>query len=416
MPSGNPPAAVFPATGAVHAAEYTQKWVWRCSFPHTPNDEQMEEHEQGCNQTHRNGDYTKAMSLCVARPRAGRRATMAKGEDHAARLRAPSPLASVQRRRVAWRRDLVASVRRFGTGQLEIGGRPMSALAHFADSSSDISEAREVPIPDSCISVIGCINNYSVSSSAMSGSVGSTSGRAFRLYCDSAGRQTSDERKSGAHPSPRLPDGSCEEFGTLGDATMANEQIIGQVSTPDNVAAVLGHHTAAVFGVHGHAENGFTAGVRGTHNGPIGHGVRGEAATGVFGKSNTGDGRGVSGEGKTGVFGLSTGGGHGVVGQVPEGPTAGVFGHSGPSGHGVRGEGGIGVLGTSSRTGFAAVAGDRTGAGVGVVGDVAQGGDGTAGVLGRHKAGGVGVRGEGKIGVLGKQTSPDGHGVRGEGV
>jgi hypothetical protein len=197
---------------------------------------------------------------------------------------------------------------------------------------------------------------------------------------------------------------------------MANEQIIGQVSTPDNVAAVLGHHTAAGFGVHGHAEDGFTAGVRGTHNGPIGHGVQGEAATGVFGKSNTGDGRGVSGEGKTGVFGLSTGGGHGVVGQVPDGPTAGVFGHGGPSGHGVRGEGGIGVLGTSSRTGFAAVAGDHTGAGVGVVGDVAQGGDGTAGVLGRHKAGGVGVRGEGKIGVLGKQTSPDGHGVRGEGV
>jgi hypothetical protein len=183
---------------------------------------------------------------------------------------------------------------------------------------------------------------------------------------------------------------------------MANEQIIGQVSTPDNVAAVLGHHTAAGFGVHGHAEDGFTAGVRGTHNGPIGHGVQGEAATGVFGKSNTGDGRGVSGEGKTGVFGLSTGGGHGVVGQVPDGPTAGVFGHGGPSGHGVRGEGGIGVLGTSSRTGFAAVAGDHTGAGVGVVGDVAQGGDGTAGVLGRHKGDGPGVKGEGRTGVLGE--------------
>jgi hypothetical protein len=60
-------ATLFLATGAAHAAEDTRKWVWRCSFPHTPSDEQMEEHEQCCKQwpnvPHCNGDYTKAMSL-----------------------------------------------------------------------------------------------------------------------------------------------------------------------------------------------------------------------------------------------------------------------------------------------------------------------------------------------------------------
>ena len=60
-------AALFLATGTAHAAEDTRKWAWRCSLPHTPSDERMEEHEQCCkrwpNVPYCNGDYTKAMSL-----------------------------------------------------------------------------------------------------------------------------------------------------------------------------------------------------------------------------------------------------------------------------------------------------------------------------------------------------------------
>src|SRR6516165_461722 len=58
-------AALFLATGAAHAAEDTRKWVWRCSFPHTPSDEQMEEHEQCCKQwpnvPHCNGHHSTSM-------------------------------------------------------------------------------------------------------------------------------------------------------------------------------------------------------------------------------------------------------------------------------------------------------------------------------------------------------------------
>jgi hypothetical protein len=57
-------AALFLATGAVHA-EDTRKWIWRCSFPHTPGQEQIEEHEQCCkrwpNAPNCNGDYARAM-------------------------------------------------------------------------------------------------------------------------------------------------------------------------------------------------------------------------------------------------------------------------------------------------------------------------------------------------------------------
>ena len=53
-------AALFLATGAAHAAEDTRKWIWRCSFPHAPGDEQMEEHERCCkrwpNVPHCNGE------------------------------------------------------------------------------------------------------------------------------------------------------------------------------------------------------------------------------------------------------------------------------------------------------------------------------------------------------------------------
>ena len=60
-------AVLFLATGTAHAAEDTRKWIWRCSFPHTPNGEQIEEHEQCCKQwpnaPNCNGDYAKAMSV-----------------------------------------------------------------------------------------------------------------------------------------------------------------------------------------------------------------------------------------------------------------------------------------------------------------------------------------------------------------
>jgi hypothetical protein len=65
-------AALFLATGAAHAAEDT-KWAWRCSFPHTPSDEQMEEHEQCCkrwpNVPHCNGEWMRAVELCAKLPR-----------------------------------------------------------------------------------------------------------------------------------------------------------------------------------------------------------------------------------------------------------------------------------------------------------------------------------------------------------
>ena|SRR5215471_6802784 len=58
-------AALLLATGAAHAIEDTRKWIWRCSFPHAPSDEQLEEHEQCCkrwpNAPNCNGDYAKAM-------------------------------------------------------------------------------------------------------------------------------------------------------------------------------------------------------------------------------------------------------------------------------------------------------------------------------------------------------------------
>jgi hypothetical protein len=50
-----------------HRRQDRQKWVWRCSFPHTPNDEQLEEHGRCCvrwpNVPFCNGDYARAMSL-----------------------------------------------------------------------------------------------------------------------------------------------------------------------------------------------------------------------------------------------------------------------------------------------------------------------------------------------------------------
>src|SRR5262249_20236982 len=58
---------LFLATGAAHAAEDTRKWVWRCSIPHAPGSEQLEEQERCCkrwpNVPNRNGDYARAMSL-----------------------------------------------------------------------------------------------------------------------------------------------------------------------------------------------------------------------------------------------------------------------------------------------------------------------------------------------------------------
>jgi hypothetical protein len=59
-------ATLFLATGAAHA-EDTRKWIWRCSIPHTPGKEQMEEAERCCkrwpNAPNCNGDYARAMSL-----------------------------------------------------------------------------------------------------------------------------------------------------------------------------------------------------------------------------------------------------------------------------------------------------------------------------------------------------------------
>src|SRR5262252_4640934 len=59
-------AALFLTTGTAHA-EDTRKWIWRCSIPHTPGKEQMEEAERCCkrwpNAPNCNGDYARAMSL-----------------------------------------------------------------------------------------------------------------------------------------------------------------------------------------------------------------------------------------------------------------------------------------------------------------------------------------------------------------
>jgi hypothetical protein len=42
-------AALLLATGAARAAEDTRKWIWRCSFPHTPSEEQEAEAEDAVN-------------------------------------------------------------------------------------------------------------------------------------------------------------------------------------------------------------------------------------------------------------------------------------------------------------------------------------------------------------------------------
>jgi len=121
------------------------------------------------------------------------------------------------------------------------------------------------------------------------------------------------------------------------------------------------------------------------------------------------------------VSATSEGGGAGVYGSTNSATEyiAGVWGQNhgtGPgvlgksvTGVGVIGDGLIGVKGTSSAPGYGAAYGVHTNGGYGVVGD--GHGASTAGVLGRN-AGGSGVRGEGKTGVHGKATS--GKGLFGE--
>jgi hypothetical protein len=70
-------AALFLATGAAtaeppdlegpvhHPHSYSRDEIGRCSLPHTPSDERLEEHEQCCkrwpNVPYCNGDWTRAM-------------------------------------------------------------------------------------------------------------------------------------------------------------------------------------------------------------------------------------------------------------------------------------------------------------------------------------------------------------------
>jgi hypothetical protein len=108
--------------------------------------------------------------------------------------------------------------------------------------------------------------------------------------------------------------------------------------------------------------------------------------------------------GQAGLFGQNTGEGFGVVGDGSGANTAGVLGRN-KDGLGVKGEGVIGVMGISNKSGQAGLVGQNPSDGFGVVGDGA--GLQNAGVLGRN-AGGQGVRGEGKVGVFGR-SSEAGH-------
>ena len=69
-------AALLLATGTAHAIDVVdgprgerdnRKWVWRCSLPRMPSEEQEAEAERCCkrwpNVPNCNGDYEKAMSL-----------------------------------------------------------------------------------------------------------------------------------------------------------------------------------------------------------------------------------------------------------------------------------------------------------------------------------------------------------------
>jgi hypothetical protein len=112
-------------------------------------------------------------------------------------------------------------------------------------------------------------------------------------------------------------------------------------------------------------------------------------------------------DGVSGATNSTTENSAGVWGEN-QGTGPGVVGKS-LDGVGVIGNGLIGVKGTSSAPGYGAAYGVHTNGGHGVVGD--GNGASTTGVLGRN-AGGYGVRGEGKTGVHGKATS--GNGVFGE--
>lgn len=142
---------------------------------------------------------------------------------------------------------------------------------------------------------------------------------------------------------------------------------------------------------------GGTTGVRGIGGSLAGTGVQGtgtdSTGAGVKGISNVAAGVGVEGRGWTGVRGVG----------------------SNDRQAGVKGEGPTGVWGVSSKTSYSGVYGEHKGtSGIGTVG-IGKGGD--AGVLGRNESSdGVGVRGEGATGVHGQSTGTSGYGIVGDGT
>jgi hypothetical protein len=114
-------------------------------------------------------------------------------------------------------------------------------------------------------------------------------------------------------------------------------------------------------------------------------------------------------DGVSGATNSTTENSAGVWGEN-QGTGPGVVGKS-LAGVGVIGNGLIGVKGTSSAPGYGAAYGVHTNGGHGVVGD--GNGASSAGVLGRN-VGGHGIRGEGKAGVVGVSSFAGSEGVYGQ--
>jgi hypothetical protein len=194
---------------------------------------------------------------------------------------------------------------------------------------------------------------------------------------------------------------SCGVYGTSSDVG-----VCGQATTGAGVVASGANGVESVGSDYGTYGSGGTAGIYGTSSngtGVYGHSTNGD---GVYGTTTSGTG--VYGTAPTtGTVGIATatsGTAYGVYGQSKSSSGYGIYGSSSDTGVGVRGEGGIGVHGSSIYA--YGVYGTST-SGYGVYGYTTSGGYGLYG----ETSSGTGVYGQGSTGVRGYSST--GTGVRG---
>jgi hypothetical protein len=239
--------------------------------------------------------------------------------------------------------------------------------------------------------------------------------------------------------------------GVYGESQVANGRGVKGVATASGGEGVRGEasSTSGGWGIHGIATGG-GLGVFGEASGtgafganPIGVlgratgagvGVRGEApniaifgvgATGVYGQSNSVNGWAVDGANiasGTGIgggvrgFSAASTGVHGEVGIGASGPAVRGL-NPNPGGVGVRGEGSVGLSAeTSEDTGYGIHARNLSTllpTGFGVAGRFETTGLGGIAVLATAMQNGTGIDGDGFVGVRGRSALPNGAGVAG---